>query len=105
MRILLDENVPKKLKRAFPSFVVSTVTEMGWAGTSNGALLSMAEGVFDALLTVDKSIQYQNNFADRKVILVTMIVKQNKIHFLLPLIPKVIQALQSAVPGQVINIS
>lgn len=65
----------------------------------------MAEGVFDALLTVDKSIQDQNNFADKKIILVTMIVKRNKIQFLLPLIPKVIQALQSATPGQAINIS
>jgi hypothetical protein len=105
MRVLLDENVPKKLKRAFPGYVVSTVTEMGWAGTSNGALLAMAEGIFDVLLTVDKSIQYQNNFADKKIILVTMIVKQNKIQFLLPLVPKVIQALQSAAPGQVINIT
>jgi len=43
--------------------------------------------------------------ADKKIILVTMIVKQNKIQFLLPLVPKVIQALQSAVPGQVINVS
>ncbi len=105
MRILLDENVPKKLKRAFPDYVVSTVTEMGWAGTKNGALLAMAESVFDVLLTVDKSIQYQNDFADKKIILVTMIVKRNKIQFLLPLVPKVIQALQSAIPGQVINIS
>jgi hypothetical protein len=105
MRVLLDENVPKKMKRAFPDYIVSTVTEMGWAGTGNGALLAIAEGVFDALLTVDKSIQYQNNFTDKKIILVTMIVKQNKIQFLLPLVPKVIQALQSAVPGQVINIS
>jgi predicted nuclease of predicted toxin-antitoxin system len=104
MRLLLDENVPKKLKRAFPGYVVSTVTEMGWAGTGNSALLAKAEGIFDALLTVDKSIQYQNNFADKKIILVTMIVKQNKIQYLLPLVPKVIQALQSAVPGQVINI-
>lgn len=104
MRVLLDENVPKKLKRAFPGYVVSTVTEMGWAGAGNGELLAMAEGVFDVLLTVDKSIQYQNNFTDKKIILVTMLVKQNKIQFLLPLIPKVIQALQSAVPGQVINI-
>jgi predicted nuclease of predicted toxin-antitoxin system len=104
MRILLDENVPKKLKRAFPGHVVSTVTEMGWAGTSNGALLAKAEGIFDVLLTVDKSIQRQNNFADKKIILVTMIVKQNKIQFLLPLVPKVIEALRSAVPGQVINI-
>lgn len=105
MRILLDENVPKKLKHAFPGHTVAHVTEMGWAGTKNGALLVMAEAVFDVLITVDKSIQYQNNFADKQIILITLIVKRNKIQFLLPLIPQALQALQSAAPGQVINIS
>ena len=105
MRILLDENIPKKLKRAFPGYVVSTVGEMGWAGKENGELLALAEDVFDVMITVDKSIRYQNNFTDKKIILVTLIVKRNKIQFLLPLVPKATQAMQSAVPGQVINIA
>jgi hypothetical protein len=88
MRILLDENVPKKLKRAFPGYVVSTVTEMGWAGTSNGALLAKAEGIFDVLLTVDKSIQHQNNFADKKIILVTMIVNKTRFNSCYRLFPR-----------------
>ncbi len=104
MRLLLDENAPKKLKRAFPNHVVSTVTEMGWAGIKNGELLKRAEGVFDVMMTVDKSIQYQNNFTDKTIILVTFIVKHNKIELLLPLVPAAIMAIQTATPGQVINI-
>ncbi len=104
MRILLDENVPKKLKHAFPGHAVSTVTEMGWAGIKNGELLKLAEGVFDVMMTVDKGIQHQNNFTGKKIILITFIVKRNKLEFLLPLIPLAIAAIQSASPGQIINI-
>lgn len=105
MRILLDENVPKKLKHAFTGYAVAHVTEMGWAGTKNGALLALAEGVFDAIITIDKSIQYQNNFTGKQIIMVTLIVKRNKLQFLLPLVPKALQALQTATLGQVINIT
>jgi predicted nuclease of predicted toxin-antitoxin system len=105
MRILLDENVPKKLKRAFHGAVVTTVTERGWAGTRNGELLRQAEGVFDVMVTVDKSIQYQNKFTDKRPVLVTFIVRRNKIESSLPLVPAALAALQTAVPGQVINIA
>ncbi len=104
MRILLDENLPRKLKQAFPGHLVTTVGEMGWSGRKNGDLLKLAEEVFEVLVTVDKGIQYQQNFTDRQLILVTLIVVQNKISYLLPLIPRVLKELQVATPGQVINI-
>lgn len=78
---------------------------MGWTGTKNGALLTKAEAVFDVFITANKSIQYQNNFINKQIILITLIVKRNKIQFLLPLIPQALQALQTAAPGQVININ
>lgn len=105
MRILLDENVPKKFKRAFPNDEVATVTEMGWAGIKNGELLKLAEGEFEVMVTVDKSIPYQNNFTDKQIILLTFLVKQNKIELLLPLVPAAIEALSTASPGQIINLS
>ena len=98
MRILLDENLPRKLKQAFPGHLVTTVGEMGWSGRQNGDLLKLAEEVFEVLVTVDKGIQYQQNFTDRQLILVTLIVVQNKISFLLPLIPRMLKELQIATP-------
>jgi hypothetical protein len=41
MKILLDECLPKDLKRAFPGHVVKTVKEMKWNGKKNGELLSL----------------------------------------------------------------
>jgi hypothetical protein len=41
MRVLLDECVPRQLRRDLEGFDVKTVQEMGWAGVKNGALLSL----------------------------------------------------------------
>ena len=63
MRLLLDENLPKRLKADFPEHEVYTVRDKGWNGVKNGELLKLllAEG-FDALLTFDKNLQHQQNF-------------------------------------------
>jgi hypothetical protein len=63
MRLLLDENLPKRLKLDFPTHDIFTVRDKGWNGIKNGKLLELmlAEG-FDALLTFDKNLQYQQNF-------------------------------------------
>ena len=41
MKLLLDENLPKKLKQDFSEFEINTVAEMGWAGKTNGELLKL----------------------------------------------------------------
>ena len=64
MRLLLDENLPKRLKQDFPGREVYTVRDKGWNGIKNGPLLKlMLDGGFDALLTFDKNLQHQQNFA------------------------------------------
>lgn len=64
MRLLLDENLPKRLKLDFPAHDVYTVWERQWAGIKDGELLKLmlAEG-FQALLTFDKNLQHQQNLA------------------------------------------
>lgn len=63
MRLMLDENLPKRLRFDFPEHEVYTVRDKGWNGTKNGALLQLLlENSFDALLTYDKNLQYQQNF-------------------------------------------
>ena len=64
MRLLHDENIPGRLKNDFPGHEVFMVRETGWNGVKNGALLQlMVDDGFDALLTFDKNMQYQQNFA------------------------------------------
>ena len=58
MKLLLDEQVPRRLANEFPDeFVVKTAQEMGWSSERNGALLSLAaDQGFDALITADKNM-------------------------------------------------
>jgi len=60
MRVLLDENVDRRLKPGFdPTFKVQTVVERGWAGKKNGALLRLAAAEFDAFVTMDQGIEFE----------------------------------------------
>lgn len=65
MKILLDENLPKKLKINFGAeHEVFTVREKGWNGKQNGELLGLLTlGGFDAFVTIDKNLQHQQNLA------------------------------------------
>lgn len=57
MRLLLDENLPKRLKLDFPDHEIYTVRDKGWNGVKNGELLELLkEFQFDALMTFDKNI-------------------------------------------------
>ncbi|TCZ67735.1 DUF5615 family PIN-like protein [Flaviaesturariibacter aridisoli] len=63
MKLLLDENLPKRLKLDFPDHETYTVRDKGWNGIKNGQLMQlMLEDGFDALLTFDKNLQHQQNF-------------------------------------------
>ena len=61
MKILLDENIPIKLKKYFSDqYDVYTVTDMQWNSKKNGELLSlMIKEKFKGLVTIDKNLRYQ----------------------------------------------
>ena len=64
MKLLLDENLPKRLKQDFPEHEIYTVRDLGWNGKTNGELLKlMIENNFDVLMTFDKNMRYQQNFS------------------------------------------
>ena len=63
MKLLLDENLPKRLKQDLKEHEIYTAAEKGWTGISNGKLLELLiEEKFDALLTFDKNLQYSKIF-------------------------------------------
>lgn len=63
MKLLLNENLPRKLKVDIgPGFVTWTVQELGWQGKKNRDLLrSMTNSGFDGMMSIDKNLQYQQN--------------------------------------------
>jgi len=90
MKLLLDENLPKKLKRNFPEHEVYTVRDKGWNGKRNGELLSlMIEDKFDVLLTFDQNLPHQQNF-DRYPIAILVLIAENNTYPVLTLLsPKI----------------
>jgi hypothetical protein len=105
MRILLDECVPRPLKRQLTAYEVSTVTEMGWAGTKNGELLKrMQQAEFTILLTTDQNLRYQQNLEQAGVAVVVMVAPSNRLPDLIPLIPQVCEVLATIASGQVIEV-
>lgn len=91
MRLLLDESVPRRLKVAFGDGAsVTTVPEMGWAGTKNGELLRRAanEG-FIALVTADRGIEYQQRLESLPVAVIVMVAFRNRFADLESLVPQI----------------
>ena len=104
MRLLLDECVPKRLKRELLGHEVKTVQDIGWAGIKNGALLKLADTKFDALLTVDQGIEYQHNLSGLKISVVVMLAASNDVDDLLSLLPGVEEALASLRTGEIMRV-
>ncbi len=96
MRVLLDENLPKRLKRDFPRHEVFTVREKLWNGIKNGDLLNlMHEDNFDALLTFDKNLSHQQNFSKYAVTVFVLTATINTYEELTKLSGKILEYLST----------
>ncbi|MFB2877619.1 DUF5615 family PIN-like protein [Floridanema aerugineum] len=104
MRVLLDECLPKKLKRELVGHTVITVPQQGWAGKKNGELLQLAESEFDVFLTIDRNLTAQQNLSTRNIAIVVIVAPSNRIEALKPLIPQLLVILETIQSGQVIYV-
>jgi hypothetical protein len=72
MRILFDQGTPAPLRHVLTGHYVSTAFELGWAQLANGDLLRSAEESFDAFVTTDRNLRYQQNLGDRRLAILTL---------------------------------
>jgi predicted nuclease of predicted toxin-antitoxin system len=105
MRLLLDECVPARLRRSLPSHVVSTVVVEGWSGIKNGELLALAAQSFDAFITVDKNLPYQQHTATLPIAVLVLDTVSNELPYLLPLVPALERELGKLIQGSYTLIS
>ena len=70
MRILFDNCTSRKLRQHLKLHEVRLAKEEGWADLANGKLLSVAQDSFDAVVTNDKSIRYQQRLSDYTIALI-----------------------------------
>lgn len=104
MKLLFDQGTPVPLRNYLLSHTVVTAYEQGWNDTRNGDLLKQAEAEgFDALITTDQNIRYQQNLTARKIsIVVLMTTSWPRIKKQVAMVVDSIDALQ---PGSYIEIS
>lgn len=98
MRILLDECLPAELADYLIGHDVRTVQQENWKGIENGELLALAVGGFAVFLTIDKRLQHQQRVPPILAV-VTLRARANRIEALTPLVPEILQVLESCMPG------
>jgi len=106
MKILIDECLPAALRGTLTAMghLCETVRRAGYGSKKNGQLLTLAEGVWDVLLTSDRKMKYQQNMMGRRVAVLVLCAKSNRMKDLLPLMPAFAQALLSISPGQIVEV-
>jgi len=99
--VLIDESLPKPIRRDLGGHRAFTVQQQGWSKTKNGALLRVAESAgFDAFLTADQSLQYQQNLRESKLRIIVFAAMSNRLEHIRPLLPQAVEALQKMAPGE-----
>jgi len=100
MRVLLDENLPRRLKNYLSQDVAArTVADCGWCGKKNGDLLRLAEKDFDIFVTLDRGIEFQQNLIGFDLAIIVLQASSNRLADLLPLVASLGEAIQSATAG------
>jgi hypothetical protein len=103
MRVLLDENLPHRLRLLIPGHDVRTVGYEGWNSLSNGALLTAGEAAgFDVLVTADQGIRYQQNLMGRKIVIV--ILSTNERNLVVAHAARIVAALDAIKPGSFVTV-
>jgi hypothetical protein len=105
MRLLIDECVDERFRRLFPDHDSQTARYAKLTGLKNGRLLDAAEEAgFDVLITVDQNIPDQQNLTWRKIAILILCGRTNRLRDLTTLAPAAISALASIRPGEVVRI-
>jgi hypothetical protein len=78
---------------------------MGWTRLSNGALLQQAAAEFQAVLTADQNIEFQQNLKMLPIAVVVLVAESNRLESLEPLVADVLQTLKTLQPKTLVRVA
>ena len=105
MRVLLDECTDEAFRHGIAGHDCQTCRYAGLKGMTNGQLLAAAEkSGFQALITVDRNLQYQQRLHGREIALVILEGRTTNLDDLLALIPDMLAALETLKSGDVVRV-
>jgi hypothetical protein len=93
VKLLLDECLDWRLRHDLPGHEVKTVQEMSWAGVKNGKLLELAQTGFDAFITADRNLSFQQNLSRFSITVFVLKSRSVRTVHLKPLMRKILQLL------------
>lgn len=100
VRVLLDEQLPVGLAAFFEGHDVDTVIGRGWSGIANGELLRRMRSEYDVLITMDRSIEFQQNLSALAFGILLVRAPSNRMVHLQPLVASILSALPTVTPGR-----
>ena len=106
MKILLDESLPRKIKRYFGSqHEVFSVRDMNWLGKKNGELLKLLiDDKFELFITVDRNLPYQQNLERLPITIFVLCAVNNRLETLALLLPKLFARIEEGNLQNVIEV-
>jgi hypothetical protein len=93
------------VRAAFPGHAVKTVTEAGWRGTKDGALLELAQEHFDVFVTIDRRLALQHDLKRFWIGFVIARVKSNNWPEYTPLFERLLAAAVTVRPGEILHVT
>jgi predicted nuclease of predicted toxin-antitoxin system len=105
MKILFDENLPHGLRHLLPGHGVFTASYMKWSGLENGSFIkaAAADG-FDAILTMDVGVEYQQYLPGLAVAVFIIKAPTNKLDDIRPIVPDILSALNHLIPRSLVRV-
>lgn len=105
MKLVLDHNIDWRLKKYLIGNDVRTVQELGWADVINGELLTLVEDAgFQLLVTADSNIKKQQNMSGRKISIIVLRARNNRLATHRGLIDDILSAVQEIGEGSIVEI-
>ncbi len=106
MRVIVDECLPNRLTKVLSKHAHQAVLvqKAGYGGLKDGALLGQIQGRFDAFVTIDGNLTYQQNLSEGHIGIVVLEAPTNAFEDIEPLIPSILKALETLKPGDIIRV-
>lgn len=102
MKLLLDENLPVKLKYRFLEHGIetNTVAEKKWNSKKNGELLELliSEG-YTHLVTFDSNLSFQQNFLKYPVPVIVIIAPSNNYATIMQIFSELLVCISNSIIG------
>ena len=105
MRVLIDESLPRQVVPLLTGHDARMVQTEGWSSVKNGELLRRAAAAgFEAFVTPDQKLEYQQNIPRVGLAVVVLIARTNRLEDIAPLVPRLLEVLSDVRAGTVTRV-